>query len=170
VVNSDIKLISDVYGDIIGSLFVPNNNPSFESGSKSFRITDSLVNSLTEGAASSYAETNFISAGSLINYQENIVGVEPRLIPPSPINNTTIASSAAAPQVQQPRPWQDGDIIIKGSNITNAEGDRLVNSINQKNGTSFTLSELKNAAGINQLNKVSELNRINSAARRLAGR
>lgn len=170
VVNADVKLISDVYGDILGGLYIPNGNPSFETGSKLFRITDSPTNVLSEGGASSFAESNFIASGTLVNYQENLIQVEPRQTPATPIPSNTPSPSIGPVQVQQLAPWQNGDIIIRGKGVDNAEGDRLVDSINQKNGTSFTLSQLKEAAGINNLNKVSELNRLNDAARRLAGR
>jgi hypothetical protein len=168
IVSSDVKLISDVYGDILGSLFIPRANPSFETGSKRFRITDSPTNSTAESGASSYAENNFIASGTLVNYQENVVEV--RQIPSSSTPSNTPASAGSPTQVQQVRPWQNGDISPRGNKIDDSEGNRVVDSINQKNGTSFSLSQLKQAAGINNLNKVSELNRLNDAAKRLAGR
>jgi hypothetical protein len=175
IILSDIKLITDSYGDVMGSLFIPNGNvtgvPAFETGSKLFRITDSVSNSLSENGFVSFAETNFVSAGSLINYQENIIRTETRNIPNRTTpSNTQTARASSGVRVQQQRPWRDGDLSIRGKNISDDEGNRLVNSINERNGTSFTLSQLKSAAGINQLNKVAELNRINEAARRLAGR
>lgn len=181
-INSDIKLISDTLGDVIGSLFIPNGNvqgyPAFESGTKLFRLTNSPTNSLIEGVASSFAETNFVSSGNILNYQENVVGFEPSSTVIQTPNTTPngdsqfAAPQAEATQTQVERPWRDGDIIIRGGrrNISNAEGTRLVESINSKNGTSFTLEQLKNAAGVRRLDQISELQRMNAAARRLAGR
>jgi hypothetical protein len=170
IIKSDIKLITDNVGDIIGSIFIPNGTPSFETGSKLVKITNNSTNSTVIGDAISFAETNFISSGSLNKYQENIVGTDPRSVVTPTTPNIRPAPPTGSPQVQVQKPWQDGDISVRGSNVSDDEGNRLVNSINQKNDTSFSLSQLKSAAGINQLNKVSELNRINEAARRLAGR
>jgi hypothetical protein len=169
-IKSDIKLITDNVGEVIGSFFIPTGTPSFETGSKSVKIMNNSTNSVINGDVISFAETIFIASGSLNKYQENIVGKDPRQIPTPTTPTNTPAKPAKPPQVQVPRPWQDGDISVRGSNVSDDEGNRLVNSINQRNGTSFSLSQLKSAAGINQLNKVSELNRINEAARRLAGR
>jgi hypothetical protein len=70
-----------------------------------------------------------------------------------------------------PNPWSSGDIDIRSSKITaSAEGQRLVDSINAKNGTSFTVDQLRNKAGIKNINSVSDLNQLNDAARALAGR
>jgi hypothetical protein len=169
-IKSDIKLITDNVGEVIGSFFIPTGTPSFETGSKSVKIINNSTNSVINGDVISFAETIFIASGSLNKYQENIVGKDPRQIPTPTTPTNTPAKPAKPPQIQVPKPWQDGDISVRGSNVSDDEGNRLVNSINQRNGTSFSLSQLKSAAGINQLNKVSELNRINEAARRLAGR
>lgn len=85
-VSPDVRLISDIVGDVIGSLFIPNGNvqgfPSFETGTKLFRLTSSPTNSLVEGGASTFVETNFISTGNILNYQENVIGEEPKITPP----------------------------------------------------------------------------------------
>lgn len=172
IVNSDIKLVTDTFGDLIGSFFIPDRNqqqnPSFESGTRIFRLSNSPINSLNENDLITFAEESFVSVGRILNILDN-VKIEPPVIPP-PAPPQQPAPAASAPQVQTQQPWQYGDIDIRGGNISDAEGGRLVTSINAKNGTSFTLPQLKAAAGIGRLNRVSELNRINVVARALAGR
>ena len=183
IISSDIKLIADSSGDVIGSLFIPNRNiqqnPSFESGTRVFRLTNSSTNSLIEGAATSFAEEKYYSSGRLNSIEENIVRIEPPQSPPPPATEASpstpeaIAAVPVATQTQDSRPWQDGDIVIRGGrrNISaSAEGQRLVDSINAKNGTSFNLNQLLNAAGIRRLDSFSELQQMNAAARRLTGK
>jgi hypothetical protein len=197
-ISSDIKLIADNSGDIIGSLFIPNRNiqqnPSFESGIRVFRLTNSPTNSLVEGAATSFAEEKYYSSGRLNSIEENIVRVEPPQTPPPPPEPTPVQSTPApevstqvqstpAPEVAIPdviapapepmqtqvsRPWQDGDIVVNGRSVTTSdEGQSLVNSINSKNGTSFTVGVLMDAIGLRRINTVSELQRINAIAKKL---
>jgi hypothetical protein len=185
IISSDIKLVADNSGDLIGSLFIPNRNvqqnPSFESGTRVFRLTNSSTNSLVEGSATSFAEEKYYSSGRLNSIEENIVRIEPPQSPsaPPPTNEAapqepeTVAPRPTATQTQDSRPWQNGDIIIRGGsrNISaSAEGQRLVDSINAKNGTAFNLNQLLNAAGIRRLDSFSELQRMNEAARRLSGK
>jgi hypothetical protein len=188
IISSDIKQIADSSGDVIGSLFIPDRNvkqnPSFESGTRVFRLTNSSTNSLIEGVATSFAEEKYYSSGRLNSIEQNIVRIEPPQSPPppapepSPPEVTPSVPEAIGPapepvQTQDSRPWQDGDIVIRGgrNNISaSAEGQRLVDSINAKNGTSFNVGQLLNAAGIRRLDSLSELQGMNAAARRLAGK
>jgi Domain of unknown function (DUF4815) len=185
---NDSKLIVDNSGDVIGSFFIPDRNisqnPSFESGTRVFRLTNSENNSQVEGSITSFAEEKYFSTGRLYKIEENIVRNEPPILPNQPPAQPPASEPAPpppppAPPIQEapappgPPPWQDGDIIIRGGkrNISaSAEGQRLVDSINAKNGTSFDLGQLLNAAGIRRLDSISELQRMNAAARRLAGR
>ena len=70
---SDIRLVSDSAGTLIGSLFIPDptlpSNPSFESGDKTFVLTTSSTNSRVTGFTDSLAETNFSSNGTLDNVE-----------------------------------------------------------------------------------------------------
>jgi hypothetical protein len=178
IISSDIKLVADSSGDVIGSMFIPDRNvqqnPSFESGTRVFRLTNSSTNSLVEGAATSFAEEKYYSSGRLNSIEQNIVRIEPpQSSGASSSVSETVASTPEATKTQDSRPWQDGDIIIRGgrNNISaSAEGQRLVDSINAKNGTSFNVGQLLNAAGIRRLDSLSELQRMNAAARRLAGK
>jgi len=70
---SDIRLISDSSGTVIGSLFIPDptlsSNPSFESGTKTFVLTTSSTNSNISGVSDSLAESNFTSSGTIDNVE-----------------------------------------------------------------------------------------------------
>lgn len=178
-VNADIKILTDSSGDSIGCLFIPDRNipqnPSFESGTRVFRLTNSPTNSLIDGVATTFSEEKYYSSGRLNSIEENIVRNEPPQTQPNPSQYTQpavqIANPASAPSAQVSEPWRDGVIDIRSKNITeSAEGQRLVDSINSRNGTSFSVTQLKNAAGIRKINSVSDLNQLNATARRLAGK
>jgi hypothetical protein len=75
---SNIRLITDTIGVLIGSFYIPNpnvfGNPRFETGSKLFRITNSPSNSLINSTTTS-AEEKFYSEGKINRVQENILSV-----------------------------------------------------------------------------------------------
>jgi hypothetical protein len=160
-------------------MFIPDRNipqnPSFESGTRVFRLTNSSTNSLIDGVATTFSEEKYYSSGRLNSIEENIVRNEPPQTPPNPPQYTQpvvqIAVPAPPPTVQTPEPWRDGVIDIRSKNITeSAEGQRLVDSINSQNRTAFSVAQLRAAAGIKKINSVSDLNQLNAAARRLAGK
>jgi hypothetical protein len=70
---SDIRLISDSAGTMIGSLFIPDptipSTPAFETGTKTLVLTTSSTNSPVSGTSDSSAETNFTAAGTLDNVE-----------------------------------------------------------------------------------------------------
>ncbi len=75
---TDVKLITDSIGVAIGCFFIPNpnvfGNPTFETGTKLFRITSSPTNSLIDSTITS-AEEKFYSEGKINRVQENILSV-----------------------------------------------------------------------------------------------
>ena len=75
---SNVRLITDTIGVLIGSFYIPNpnifGNPRFETGSKLFRITSSPSNSLIDSTTTS-AEEKFYSEGKINRVQENILSV-----------------------------------------------------------------------------------------------
>lgn len=77
---SDIRLISDNVGTLIGSLFIPDPNgsssPAFTVGNKLFRLTSSETNSQIEGIVSTAAESSFFAEGSTNTIQENILVIK----------------------------------------------------------------------------------------------
>jgi hypothetical protein len=54
---TDIRLVTDISGTLIGSLFIPNSKlqstPSFETGTKTFTLTTSSNNSTIVGSTDS---------------------------------------------------------------------------------------------------------------------
>lgn len=76
---SDLKLVTDQVGTIIGCIFIPDPNidvnPKFEAGSKLFRLTNSNVNSQIPNFIDTSAEEIFESRGILNKTQENILSV-----------------------------------------------------------------------------------------------
>ena len=71
---TDVRLVSDRLGTLIGSFRVPGNedstSPRFETGNNRFRITSSSTNSKVEGLVSTSAEDNFYSQGDIDDTQE----------------------------------------------------------------------------------------------------
>ena len=76
---SNVRLVTDENGSIRGCFFIPDSsvakNPRFETGTKTFRLTDSSVNSTVGGSVNTSAETNFFAQGDLDNLQEDVRGV-----------------------------------------------------------------------------------------------
>jgi len=75
---TQVKLISDKSATLIGSLFIPNpnsnNHPKFETGTKSFTLTNSQLND--KNSATTIATEQFISSGTLETVQENIISIK----------------------------------------------------------------------------------------------
>jgi hypothetical protein len=71
---SDIRLITDGTGTVIGSFYIPDPNlastPKFNTGAKTFLLTSSATNSSISGAVNSNAETIFNSAGALDTFDD----------------------------------------------------------------------------------------------------
>jgi hypothetical protein len=69
----DLRLISDSAGTLIASFFIPDpttpSTPAFTSGTKTFKLTSSDVNSTISGFSESTAESNFTSNGTLDNIE-----------------------------------------------------------------------------------------------------
>lgn len=131
VVNSEIKLVTDVAGDLIGSMFIPDRNksgnPSFETGTKTFRITSSSTNSLGEGDAVSFTQENYYSYGRLNKIEDNVLRNEPPVvappvsIPPSqpspapaPAPVQTQVTTTPAPRQVQIYPTKTGGYVVNG--------------------------------------------------------
>jgi len=70
---TDIRLISDKSGTLMGSLFIPDptipSNPTFESGTKTLSLTTSSTNTTVAGIVDSSAEANFTSSGTIDNVE-----------------------------------------------------------------------------------------------------
>ena len=91
----DIRLISDNYGDLIGSFFLRNPNASsrpnvrISTGTKTYKLTSSSTNTpgLPGSNSVSFAETNYTATATLINFQATVT---------TNTTTTTINSSVSA--------------------------------------------------------------------------
>jgi len=74
---ANVRLISDLGSNILGSLFIPNpnisSNPKFETGSKTLSLINNASNDRNN--ATSISDQNFTSTGILETVQEDIVSV-----------------------------------------------------------------------------------------------
>ena len=92
---SNLRLISDVGSNVIGSLFIPNpnisNNPRFETGTK----TVSLINNASNdrNAATSISDQTFAATGILNTVQEDIVSVRNATIAVEQVTETTVQTT-----------------------------------------------------------------------------
>ena len=71
-----VRLFTDQVGSTIGSFFIPNpnipSNPSFEVGTKVFRLTSNSTNSQVGGLSVTTGEEAYFASGTLNNVQETI--------------------------------------------------------------------------------------------------
>ena len=71
---TNVRLITDTAGTLIGSIYIPNSKlqstPSFETGTKTFTLTTSSINTTIVGATDSTADAKFTSSGTLNNTEE----------------------------------------------------------------------------------------------------
>ena len=74
---SNLRLISDLGASLIGSFYIPNpnigGNPKFETGEKTFTLTDDPNND--QNVASTVGEQKYTATGTLETVQEQIVSV-----------------------------------------------------------------------------------------------
>ena len=98
----DLRLISDNYGDLIGSFFLRNPHqipvPSvrLQTGTKTFKITSNVTNDpgLPGSNSVSFAETNYISMGTLNQWQNEVTTNTQNLTTTNIINLQTNASAS----------------------------------------------------------------------------
>jgi hypothetical protein len=76
---SNLRLVTDNVGSLIGSFYIPNpnvpSNPTFETGTKTLKLTSSSTNSIIGGLTDTLAEENYFAQGSLSTVQERIISV-----------------------------------------------------------------------------------------------
>lgn len=98
---SDLRLVTDHIGVVIGSFFIPDPNvdinPKFEAGTKLFRITSSSTNSQIPGAITTAAEEKYYVEGKINTVQENIIVVRN-----ARVENQTQTESRTASETGQP--------------------------------------------------------------------
>ncbi len=76
---SNLRLVTDNVGSLIGSFYIPNpnvpSNPTFETGTKTLKLTSSSTNSTIIGLTDTSSEENYFAQGSLSTVQERIISV-----------------------------------------------------------------------------------------------
>jgi hypothetical protein len=95
------RLITDFSATLIGSLYIPNPNtnihPRFESGTKNLIFINNEINNLT--LASTVAEENFSSTGTIETVQDTIISVRNSRIDIIPQTDTRNISRSTGTQV-----------------------------------------------------------------------
>jgi hypothetical protein len=94
---SDLRLISDNFGDLIGTFFLrdPNTIPTptvrISTGTKTFKLTSSSTNNpgLPGSSSTSVAETNFNSDGTLEQWENTVTATTRNLTTKTVTNLTT---------------------------------------------------------------------------------
>jgi hypothetical protein len=76
---TNLRLIADNKGDVIGSFFIPNpnvpENPTFTAGTKTFRLTSHPQNNPIPGQPLSVGENKFFAEGKTQTIQEKIISI-----------------------------------------------------------------------------------------------
>jgi len=72
---SDVRLITDLGANLIGSFYLPNpnsgNHPRFETGTKTFTLIDNTTND--QDNTDTFGEDNYTATGTLETVQESII-------------------------------------------------------------------------------------------------
>ena len=108
---TNLRLVSDNVGTLIGSLFIPNPNidvnPKFVAGTKLFRLTTSPSNSQIVGSVASCAEEKFQCEGRTNTVQENIIVVRNGRIESESMTESQVASESGDPVVVETTKLRD---------------------------------------------------------------
>jgi hypothetical protein len=104
---SNLRLISDSVGSLIGSFYIPNpnvsSNPTFETGTKTLRLTSSNTNSRVAGLTDTSAEENYFAQGTLSTIQERIISIRsPRFDTQVLSENRTVIDTSIRREVWDP--------------------------------------------------------------------
>ena len=89
----EIRVITDSSGTFLGSLFIPDptvpTNPKFTTGTKTFTLTSSSINSTIPGTTDSRAEASFTSSGLIENIEEHTLRIRNATIERVPVSETS---------------------------------------------------------------------------------
>ena len=96
---TNVRLVSDNIGTLIGSFFIPDGNispnPKFETGNKTFRLTTSDTDSQVGNIITTSAQESFFASGVLQTKQDTVLGIrnanvrkEPKVDTPRTISST----------------------------------------------------------------------------------
>ena len=89
---SNLRLIADNNGDVIGSFFIPDpnipENPTFTAGTKTFRLTSHPQNNPIPGQPLSVGENKFFAEGKTQTIQEKILSIRNARVSTKTFTNT----------------------------------------------------------------------------------
>jgi len=101
---TDVRLISDEKGALIGSFFIPeaslSSAPEFRTGTNTFRLSSSAVDSRAPIDRASVAESTFTSRGTLNTLQEDVLSVRTADIQRTTREDSTTRNSVETRQFQ----------------------------------------------------------------------
>ena len=137
---SDLRLRSDIVGNVLGSFFIPNPNaittPKFECGKKVFRLTTSNLNSQIPGNVTSDATRIFDSTGTLDTLQATIISVKnihtdmiTRQESRSIRGETTTSSSSRVIDTRSPQPDPPDPIVYDDTSGSGSSSDDPVPTV-----------------------------------------
>ena len=105
---SNIRLITDGTGVVIGSFFVPNpnnpTNPSFRTGTKTLKLTSDSQNSPLLGQLVSRAEANFLADGIVTQNQETTLALRNTEIQNAVVSSTTPVTQTTTTTINRTPP------------------------------------------------------------------
>ena len=97
---TDVRLITDEKGALVGSLFIPNPShisaPEFTTGTKTFRLTSSVTDSRAPRDKASTCQSNFRAEGTLSTVQEDIMMIRNAEISQRTLNEDKITTSSTS--------------------------------------------------------------------------
>ena len=131
---TDVRLISDEKGALVGSFFVPEASlvsaPEFRTGTNTFRLSSSSVDSRSPSDRASTAESIFTSRGTLNTLQEDVLSVRTADIQRVSRDDATTVSNQSTRNFQtsafgesrtsQQTEWQDP--LAESFEVTEANG------------------------------------------------
>jgi len=176
---SDVRLISDEAGTLIGSFYIPdpslNNNPKFPSGTKTFLLTSDPDNDFIPGEIVTQVEATFTAAGQLDNVQETTISTRIPIYEKVPLSESKVVEGKVieVKEYNKTRAKNENFIKTKGGGIIplNAgEYDETIAKVTaEDNAYASTLAaqqtkikELKAQAKIKGANKKAINNEINA--------
>jgi Domain of unknown function (DUF4815) len=126
---NNVRLYADNVGTVIGSFYIPNpnvaTNPSFECGTKTFRLTSSSSNSTIDGIVDSQGDVNYYASGLVNTVQEDILSVKSAVTLPTTVTDTrTIISKV--PNGQPYDPLAQSFLVTDPSGIFVTKADIFV--------------------------------------------
>ncbi len=101
---TDVRLITDEKGALLGSFFVPEASlpsaPEFRTGTNTFRLSSSAVDSRSPNDRASTAESIFTSRGTLNTLQEDVLSVRTADIQRMTVEEATTVSNQSTRNFQ----------------------------------------------------------------------